>query len=126
MDKPEMIQYKPGLAMSDPIPVSLAAGDWLVFLHWALHSNTDGVNRTMAVIAAQITDAIYDQPSLKANEARAEENRPRSLLEIIQEQIAQGVNMGVVNLADVGHPREICDCTCPADMGPICNGECHE
>lgn len=24
-----------------------------------------------------------------------------------------------------GHSRETCNCTCPAAMGPICNGECH-
>jgi len=24
-----------------------------------------------------------------------------------------------------GHTRDVCGCTCPAEMGRICNGECH-
>jgi hypothetical protein len=59
--------YKPGLTMDTPVTVTLAAADWAIFMSWTFGVDTSGASHIIhGAIAKQVSDQIYDQPSLKA------------------------------------------------------------
>jgi hypothetical protein len=74
MPNNHMLNYKPGLTMDAPIPVTMAAADWIAFMTWASTVNTDGAHHLLyGVITPQLTDQLYTTESLKATEAHLHE-----------------------------------------------------
>lgn len=66
-----MLNYKPGLTMDAPIPVTLAAADWIAFMTWVSGiKETDGIAHIVwGPISEQVTQALYTPASLKGAEA---------------------------------------------------------
>lgn len=112
-----LIFYKPGLTMDAPVSVDLAAADWVAFLSWCVANDLDGVRHIFAVITQQISDTIYDQPSLKAAEARFHEPDATGLRTISEDDQRWHIDCGICHTTDDYEPQHLGELVCGHD-GP--------
>lgn len=73
-----LVFYKPGLTMDTPIPVSMTAADWAIFISWMTGKDLTSVTHLYDLISTQVTEGIYDQTSLKAAHAEYHEQIERN------------------------------------------------